>query len=64
MALRRLAVGYRLTRRGLFEETPPGLEPRFGVTVVENFASLCWHDSYHAGQLAVLRELALSCQRE
>lgn len=47
---------------GLFEETPPGLELSFGATVVENFALLCWPDSYHDGQVAVLRELALSRQ--
>ena len=44
---------------GLLEETPVGWELSFGATVAENFALLCWHDSYHAGQLAVLRELAL-----
>ncbi len=49
---------------GLLEETPDGLGLSFGATVAENFALLCWHDSHHAGQLAVLRELALSPRGE
>jgi hypothetical protein len=49
---------------GMLEATPPGLELSFGATVAENFALLCWHDSYHVGQLAVLRELALSRRGE
>mgnify|MGYP001479023747 CR=1 FL=1 len=49
---------------GLLEEMPDGLGLSFGATVAENFALLCSHDSYHAGQLAMLRELALSSQGE
>jgi hypothetical protein len=59
-----LGVWLQNNPEGLLEETPPGLELSFGATVAENFALLCWHDSYHVGQLAVLRELALSCRGE
>lgn len=55
-----LIVWLQRKQEDMLEETSDGLELSFGATVAENFSILCWHDSYHAGQLAVLRELALS----
>lgn len=59
-----LIVWLRSNAEGLLEDTLVGVDLTFSATIAENFALLCWHDSYHAGQLAVLRELALSRRGE
>ena len=59
-----LIVWLRSNPEGLLEDTLAGVDLTFGATIAENFAILCWHDSCHAGQLSVLRELALSRRGE
>ena len=54
-----LMVWLESNPKGLRKKTPEDIQPRKGVTVVEHFAELCWHESNHVGELHALRELAL-----
>ena len=54
-----LMVWLESNPKGLRKKTPEDIQPRKGVTVVEHFAELCWHESNHVGELHALRELSL-----